>query len=208
MMQDVRSVYDIGAHVGNFTGRALEIGASFVLAVEPQPEIYKKLKDRYKDDVRVETLQSAVSNMDGTIKLYICRQATTLSSMNVDWSTKGRFKDFAWEKAPIRVEAVTLDTLIEKYGEPDYIKIDVEGAEHTVLSGLSVPIRKISFEFDREFLYIIDECASRLSMIGDYEYTYSAGDYFSYDFRNFSNIMTGDTVGNTGWGMIHARLIK
>jgi hypothetical protein len=37
--------------------------------------------------------------------------------------------------------------LIEEYGQPDYIKIDVEGLEQDVLRGLRRPIDYVSFEF-------------------------------------------------------------
>jgi hypothetical protein len=36
--------------------------------------------------------------------------------------------------------------MIEKFGIPDFLKIDVEGHELSVLKGLSVPVKNISFE--------------------------------------------------------------
>lgn len=39
-----------------------------------------------------------------------------------------------------------LDALIEQWGRPDYIKVDVEGAELSVLQGLQPPVRFLSFE--------------------------------------------------------------
>jgi hypothetical protein len=46
------------------------------------------------------------------------------------------------------VPVITLDTLIEHYGPPAYIKIDVEGFEEFVLDGLSNQPPLLSFEFN------------------------------------------------------------
>ena len=60
----------------------------------------------------------------------------------------------------------TLDSLIEKYGAPSYIKIDVEGYELEVIKGLSTSVQLISVEcnlpvFKRETLEIIDRLSAR-----------------------------------------------
>jgi Methyltransferase FkbM domain len=52
----------------------------------------------------------------------------------------------------LTVPMITLDTLIERYGIPDYIKIDVEGYEEKVLTALSICPPLLSFEFNRTFL--------------------------------------------------------
>jgi len=50
----------------------------------------------------------------------------------------------------VQVEATTLDSLMEKYGEPFHIKIDVEGYELEVVSGLSKRVGSIQFEYIME----------------------------------------------------------
>ena len=52
------------------------------------------------------------------------------------------------EIVEIRVPCTTLDCLIEEYGRPDYIKLDIEGAELDALAGLSSRVDLISLEFD------------------------------------------------------------
>lgn len=208
MMEGVNSVFDIGAHVGSFTERALQMGAQSVLAVEPQPDIYKKLAERYAQDSRVKTLRKCVLDVhNSVVEFWVCRQATTLSSANRGWATETRFKEYAWEEDPIYAETVTLDALIEEYGEPDYIKIDVEGCEFIVLSGLTVPVERISFEFDYETMITTKKCIDRLLEISDYEFTFSIGDFFGDSKIPFSDGMLAFQVSKSvKWGMFHARL--
>ena len=47
----------------------------------------------------------------------------------------------------ISATTITLDTLALKYGVPDLIKIDVEGAEWQVFKGLSSKMGTIAFEW-------------------------------------------------------------
>ena len=60
----------------------------------------------------------------------------------------------------VAVTVSTLDNMIEKYGTPDFLKVDVEGGELQVFEGLSQPISVICFEanlprFREETLSII-----------------------------------------------------
>lgn len=64
----------------------------------------------------------------------------------IDAVKQERFKSYTWS-APVKIPITTLDKLIEKYGKPHFIKIDVEGYELEVLKGLTQAINWISFEY-------------------------------------------------------------
>ena len=79
----------------------------------------------------------------------------TLSTLSADWlsavSESGRFGDTRWDSEE-EVEITTLDAAIAEFGEPAFVKIDVEGYESEVLSGLSRRLKAGSIEFAAESL--------------------------------------------------------
>ena len=66
----------------------------------------------------------------------------------------------------VEIETTTLDLLIERFGAPAFIKIDVEGAEPSVLAGLSRPVRALSFEYLPRALDYASVCVERLRALG------------------------------------------
>ncbi|HEY2341489.1 MAG TPA: FkbM family methyltransferase, partial [Chthoniobacteraceae bacterium] len=64
------------------------------------------------------------------------------------------------------VELVTLDGLIAQFGVPDFIKIDVEGFELEVLSGLSRSVPLISLEWTPELTDNLLQCIDLLAGLG------------------------------------------
>jgi hypothetical protein len=85
-----------------------------------------------------------------------------------------RFQRIRWDNV-ISVPLVTLDELIARYGEPQFCKIDVEGFEHEVLSGLSQPLPALSFALTR--MRIVFGMSASLSggneALGEYRYRHS-----------------------------------
>jgi hypothetical protein len=78
--------------------------------------------------------------------------------------------------AAAEVEVTTLDALIERFGEPAFVKIDVEGYEAEVLHGLSTPVRALSFEYLPASRAVALECVERLEALGRYRYNWSHGE--------------------------------
>ena len=88
--------------------------------------------------------------------------------------------DFAgvqWSRQ-IDIEVTTLDALIGRFGVPAFVKIDVEGSEPAVLTGLSQPLRAISFEYLPRTTEYVQACLTRLDDLGPYRYNWSVGESY------------------------------
>lgn len=137
--------FDIGANMGNRTEIFLDLDAK-VIAVEPQNAYAKYLK--YKFGRKIRIVPKGICSNNDIHTLYLSN-SSMVSSFSTDWinSVKDeRFSKYNWDKK-VDVEMTTLDELIDLYGKPDFIKIDVEGFELEVLRGLTHAIKMISFEY-------------------------------------------------------------
>ena len=97
-----------------------------------------------------------------------------ISTFTEHWKT-GRFSESNWDKK-ITVDVTTLDSLIQKFGNPKYIKIDVEGFEHDVILGLTKKTGIISFEFTSEFIEDAFKSMDYLISLGYTDFNYSMGE--------------------------------
>jgi FkbM family methyltransferase len=141
--------FDVGAHVGNRVRAWRSLGAR-VVAVEPQPDFVRVLRVLYGRDPEVTVLSQAVGGQAGRASLRIATATPTVSSLSPAWmstvAADRRFATVHWDRA-VEVEVVTLDGLVAAYGQPAFCKVDVEGFEAEVLSGLTRPVAALSFEY-------------------------------------------------------------
>lgn len=139
-------LFDVGANRGDATRAGLDLGYQ-VVALEPAPRVFAELVKNFIYDQRVIPLKMAVSDSDNqTIEFYEAEE-DGLSTLNKDWLTAD---GLPYQGKPFRtVQAVTisLDSLVDVYGQPDLVKVDVEGAEWQVFKGMTKPCGKLAFEW-------------------------------------------------------------
>lgn len=121
-------VVDIGAHVGELSIAAAERGAKTVIAVEADRENYGRLvenKTRSGYGAIITALNWAVWWKPGPVRIAAARDGN--SGMRSVTYRAGIISD----SSP--VQAMTLEMLLRKTGPVDYLKMDIEGAEHWVI---------------------------------------------------------------------------
>lgn len=171
--------FDIGANRGDRTEILRRTGAS-VVAVEAQSHLSKVLKKRFAGDRKVQVVHAAVSPEEDTVHLMMAAEADTVATLSSHWTT-GRFSGFSWD-AMEEVPTVTLDALIQRFGRPCFIKIDVEGYEKYVLETLTQPVSLVSFEFTSEFINDAKVCLTRMNDLSDIEVSFTVGE--SMEFKS------------------------
>jgi FkbM family methyltransferase len=168
-------VFDVGAHLGN-RARAFAALGCRVVALEPQPHIAAALRRFVGGDARIRVVERAVAATPGHATLSISERTPTVSTLAADWrdarSREPDFGDVSWNDA-VDVEVTTLDALIEEFGRPAFVKVDVEGGELSVLQGLSTPVPALSFEFLPRALDAAQACVARVQAIGRYQFNWS-----------------------------------
>ena len=153
-------IFDIGFNVGEFTQTCFnKYKDCNVIAVEANPNLCNSVSQHFFTNYNFSLLNNLVSNIEGEeINFYISHNATGVSTASTEFMENSRFtkgskhlgeNSINWA-APIKVQSTTVDAMIERYGMPDLIKIDVEGYELNVLSGLTQKANDICFEWHEE----------------------------------------------------------
>jgi FkbM family methyltransferase len=172
--------FDIGANIGNRVGIFLNLGAK-VVAVEPQKKCQEELIRKFGN--RIVLIKKGLGSKEGTAEFFESN-AHTLSSFSLDWINsvkRNRFKEYTWQSSG-QIELTTLDSMILTYGNPDFVKIDVEGYESEVLKGLTKELKCLSFEYTvPERITSVVSCLNQMRNISDqYLCNYSVGESFEF----------------------------
>ena len=205
-------VFDVGANIGNRSRPFLNLG-SRVVAVEPQKECQRILRLKFGNRINIVPL--GLGDKEG-VKNFFLSNANIISSFSTEWiesvKESSRFKDSTWSK-PIKIKITTLDKLIEKYGVPEFIKIDVEGYELEVLKGLSHPVNLISYEYTvPEQVQTAVDCISQIQNINSIiECNFSSGESMELvldrwmSASDFKHYICSKEFISTGFGDIYVR---
>lgn len=170
--------FDIGSHVGDRIGAFRRLGAR-VVALEPQPDCARVVRNIYAGDEGVTLVEAACGPQAGTLTLHINSANPTVTTASRDFvqaaDGAGGWEGQTWDRE-IVVPVTTLDALIAAHGTPDFVKIDVEGFEADVLGGLSRQLKALSFEFTTIQRDVAVQCLDLLSRLGPYRFDVALGE--------------------------------
>lgn len=152
----VSGVVHVGAHRGEEIFEYESLGAKQVIWVEPNPEVFEEMKVNLttaQSSVESSAFEYAASNVDHkTVDFHryygpdagYLRGNKGCSSL---LKTSGRFE--SWYKDTIKVETITLDTLLteNQFDHQNFqlLNMDVQGAELMVLQGSSKLLDNVKY---------------------------------------------------------------
>ena len=137
-------IFDLGANLGDKSHIFLKFTEKVIL-YEPEEDLFERLKFRFRKNKKVIVNNLIISDFVGDVTLNsVVGDEAYSSIINND---KDNF-DHLKKKLVIKKikSSSTLNSEINKYGTPHYIKIDCEGAENLILKNLKYDIEILSFE--------------------------------------------------------------
>lgn len=129
----MKTVFDIGMYDGSDTAYYLEIGCR-VIAVEANPNLVQNAEEQFQPQLasgQLTCIHAAISPNGSEVELFL--SGTDLGSSSL-------FSERVTHKRPlggIRVPGLTLQQLFAQYGIPDYLKVDIEGADRLCVLALT-----------------------------------------------------------------------
>src|SRR5260221_318067 len=128
-------VYDIGLHLGEDSEFYLKKGFD-VVAVEANPTLADKAANRlkpYVDAGRLTIVNKAIARNEGPITFFVT-DVSDWGTTDSQWAERNRRFGLAINE--VTVAGIAFYSLLERYGVPYYMKIDIEGADTLCLEGL------------------------------------------------------------------------
>ena len=173
IFKDNMNIFDIGANIGYYTVFfSKKIKSGKILAVEPSSNNIKLCRENISlnkiDKNKIFFLKGGVSDKNTTRDFYLSTQSN-LHTLNPNGSAKKFLKG---EK--IKIKTFSIKSLAKDFFVPDLIRMDVEGHECEIISGMIMSIKRNIFKPHICFEPHID--------------SYSSSNKFAETLKRLSNI--------------------
>jgi len=198
--------FDIGANIGRWAYENMN-AADSIICVEASPTTFARLESN-NNTTKITYLNYAVCDNSGEdITFYDCTSADVLSTLNKEWLTAETSRFYNEPYTEIKCRTITLDSLIQTYGVPSLIKIDVEGGEYECIKSLHTKVDTLCFEWASETNHITFKCLDYLLGLGYTKFHIQRTDMYTYRPSSYTDITTvkeelAQSIPKQDWGMI------
>jgi FkbM family methyltransferase len=130
-------IFDIGCHNGRDSEFYLKKGFT-VVAVEANPSLCLQLKQRFADQIasgQFLLVEKAIAEQRGEVEFYLSEKDSIWGTIRPEHAAKVAGHGAASTK--IIVPSIPFSELIECFGVPHYMKVDIEGADLLCVEGLA-----------------------------------------------------------------------
>jgi len=126
-------IYDVGMNNGDDTAYYLFKGYR-VVAIEADPDLVKNARRRFEreiEDRRLTLLNVAIGEDEDGVEFWICDNKRVWNSLGRDMASRQGLPCHS-----IDLPSSRFRTVLDEYGVPHYLKVDIEGADRYCLNDL------------------------------------------------------------------------
>jgi FkbM family methyltransferase len=202
----MKTIFDIGFHVGQDSDFYLKCGYT-VIALEANPILVAEGSIKFRDFIlsgQLTIINNGVTNHEDIIKFYVNTVKSEYSSFNYEIASRE-----CENCVELNIQTTTLRKIINQFGIPYYIKIDIEGYDHIAISTLENTIlpKFISIEngFERDLntlhklgysqFNFVDQSKVSSFILEETKESASVG----WEFIHGSSGPFGDDIKNSQW---------
>ncbi|WP_016952154.1 FkbM family methyltransferase [Anabaena sp. PCC 7108] len=161
---DRNLIIDVGVHTGQDTEFYLKKGFR-VIGIEAHPDIYESAKNRLKSYVesgQLTLLNVAVSPKDEPITFYANLDRSFWGTISPE-RVKESDRAFGTRSVEMTVKGRRFESILEEFGVPYYLKVDIEGSDLLCVKALQ------EFDTKPQFISIESTKASWNALLEELE---------------------------------------
>lgn len=127
-------IFDVGLNIGQDTAFYLSQGYR-VVAVEADPALAQAARTKFSREIeagRLELVNVGIAEKEGVFDFWICEDKPEFNSLHRHIAARDGYAHHC-----IQIPAQRFATVLERYGTPYFLKIDIEGNDMLCLEDLS-----------------------------------------------------------------------
>ncbi len=144
--RELRTVVDVGANVGQWSGMLLDlVTPERLIVIEPEPRVFAELERKFGALANVTLENVAVGDANGVTHFRVTRDTTGASVLAPREEMRELVGSNWTVEAEIEVPMRRLDTLLAEWAAISLLKIDVQGFEREVLRGATEVLKRTDY---------------------------------------------------------------